>query len=343
MKNLFQGLSLIESTSQGLLRVPSIHRRRSRGIKLSLISELRTAKYYRENYQKRIVKEWLEEELMRTDARFYIKILNSFFYLPIHLIPSDNRKVYMPLKTKLERIFEMQDEELSLRKSALERNKDVAIVYADTIGTVASASISSLYCAARILIYRQIFFSIMTNWLCAYTEIPIGDSLFTLFEEPKNALAACVDILPYVMKNRLKVTIGMTYGKDFLSDSQGRPIIGRDTNLVVRLADKMGRLFENTRIIVSDGYDEHKNYSLDRKNVNIGLWIADAEDRSTFNLLFNQRVLERKIRNNGLKLVKYTLHDQNVKRELNKLWRKIGYGKGTIYGIVPGGYLVEIR
>jgi len=334
--NPLEALILIKSFSQELLALPSVTRRRGRGLKLSLLEEWHTARDFHNNPSTGGMKEWLEKELAKPDAKFFIKIFNSFFYLPVHLIPINNNKVYIPLKNKLEELFEFQNKEFSICNAVSLKDKDVAIVYADMLDTVAYASVSSLYCASRMLIYRQIFFTKMKSSSAGYVEVPIGDSLLALFKDPKNALISCLEILPYILQNDLKVVIGILYGKDFLSDLRGRPIIGRDTNLAVRLSE-IGLISRDMSVEVADGYDENKKYLC--KGVNTAIWIADVKDEENFKSLFENEDIKKKIEGYDLQLIKYLEKKDNVKNYFSKFWRDIGYKMRTIYAVLPRKYL----
>lgn len=347
MREPCKGLKVIKTVSKILLDVPSISRRRSRGIKLLLAAEYCKAKYFLGKQNDNKVQEWLSEELINHRAKFYIKLFNSFFYLAVHLIPHDHEK-YRTLKRAIEDLFEVQEKELSIDPDCAKKikNRKVAIVYADMLGTVASASVSSLYCAARLLIYRQVFYSQMRNSSCAYVEVPIGDSLFALFKEGKNALEACLKILPYILENELKVVIGICYGDDFLSNSRGRPIIGRDTNLAVR-ASELGHDFRKRKVKVQEKISDKQTEKLVNGEeyylfgqVDTAVWIADYWGREDPNGIFHKWLVGIR-KPEGIKLVEYLGQESNIKTDLKKWWGKIGYRKenNIIYAFVPEKYL----
>jgi len=340
-KFVLEGLKLIKDIGDTLQDFPSINRRRNRIIKLLLLEESsRALNYLNSPPINKDAKDWLFIELYEPPlGYFYSKLFNSFYYLPITILKRPDNPYYKKVKESCEKLFEFQDK----LYAGFRRNENkVSIVYADLLGTVGSASVTSLYCAVRILIYRQIFFSIMKSF-DGDVEVPIGDSLLAIFKNHKNALKSCLKILPYVLDNDLKVVIGMTYGDDFLSNSNDRPIIGRDINLAVRLSE-LGLLsdHESIRVEIWDNTNNIWNNSVEnmlREKVNTAIWIVDVEKDTSFNSLFTKNSVKNEIERNKLKLIKYIQEEENVKDYFHRFWGKIGYKKGNIYAILPENIL----
>jgi len=338
---VLEGLCLIKNIGEMLQDVPSINRRRNRLIKLSLwVESTKASNILNRPPISKDAEDWLFIELCKPPlGYFYIKLFSSFFYLPLIILKRPDDKFYKKLKLGCESLFEFQDK---LYAGFRHKGKKVAIVYADMLGTVGSASMTSLYCAARILIYRQVFFSIMKAF-DGDVEVPIGDSLLAIFKKYKNALESCLKILPYILDNDLKVVMGMTVGNDYLSNSNGRPIIGRDTNLAVRLSE-LGRFCDHKSIRVevwdnkNNVWDNSKGIYLCKK-IDTAIWIVDVEKDTFFNSLFVKNSVKREIERNKLKLIRYMQEEENVRANFHEFWNKIGYKNGNIYAILPENIL----
>jgi hypothetical protein len=328
-----EGLKIIKELSMELTRVPAFHRRRSRRIRLILYEINRLAKKYEIDGLKKKGTKWINNELFRETGIFYMMVFNSFYYLSISLL-SQNSHIYKNIRLYLEKLFELQDKTYSGYDAGL-KGKIITIVYADMLGTVASASITSLYCAAKVLIYRQVFYFIMKKTYKGFVEVPIGDSLFAMFEDRKAALESSLHVLPYIIKNKLSVGIGITSGNDFLSSSKGRPIIGKDTNLAVRLAEKI-RGISIRHVVRVKNIKDGLEYKLKKINIETAVWISETPIGAEM-----MKTVKTLPEINKIKFIEY-IYDEKWSEDINKIWREIGYKNRKIIAIIPDKYVETI-
>jgi class 3 adenylate cyclase len=271
--------------------------------------------------------DWIEQELLTPNAvgNFYFKLLNAFYYLPVSSLPR-NSALYRNLKQGWEELFDLQDKAYCGWKRR-EESKKVTVVYADMLDTVETASLSSLYSASLILIYRQIFFGGMKSF-GGYVDVPIGDSLLAIFDNPQDALDACLSILKYLLEYPyIDAVTGISFGDDFLVNLQGRPILGRDINLAVRLSH-LGELTEKLRRSVKVQDCLTKAQLSIKGKVNLGIWMDEP--------LF--REFEDRPEVDNIRVVKYLSSSSKEDRYWESFWKKIGYPPRKIYGVIPNEY-----
>jgi len=113
--------------------------------------------------------------------------------------------------------------------------KNIFIVYGDMVGFSKLAQKHNFDAAIKILNFRHLFFRNFKK-VGGFLEASGGDSILGVFEDVKSAVEASLRILRLSQQIGIGARIGISYG-DYLSDEQGRPIIGASINTAVRVAD----------------------------------------------------------------------------------------------------------
>jgi len=113
--------------------------------------------------------------------------------------------------------------------------ENVFIVYGDMVGFSKSAQKHNFNAAIDILSFRQAFFRAFKDNK-GYVEASGGDSILGIFRKGEEAISAAKKVLEINKKFNIGARIGISYG-DYLSDEDGRPIIGASINTAVRVAD----------------------------------------------------------------------------------------------------------
>jgi len=219
-------------------------------------------------------------------SKHYLNFANKIFFncdfdacpplpaLPTYLIQF--RHELLPFLIRLEnksvRVFE---DLLSLQKLWFESWKKfkqrVFIVYFDMIGFSEKAERRNLNAVIPILAYRNVIFDYITKGK-GHPEASGGDAAIAIFKDGEKALDSSLKILNLLNRLQIGARIGISYG-DFLSQENGRPILGNSIATAVRIAEGGSKKkFPKYFTLKEDELKEKRPYY--RKDSLSGIWIS---------------------------------------------------------------------
>lgn len=157
-----------------------------------------------------------------------------------------------------------------------EKMEEAFIVYGDMVGFSRSAQKHNFHAAINILAFRYAFFRGFKD--CGgYLEASGGDSILGVFKDGEKAVSAAIEVLKLARRFGIGARIGISFG-DYLSNGEGRPIIGASINTAVRVADGgskkgVGEPSYKYLILNCDNFKDCNPFN-NNTDLNLGIWLS---------------------------------------------------------------------